>query len=363
MELRRNGGGRHPLHVKQSTADLSVADVPAGTKIAAGVAGVLGLIAIIIFAVFTYFSMPMSSPTEAKAIIVRVSQGMDTGSIGEMLEREGLIRSAKHFRWLSRLLGTDKKLQAGEYLLSTDLTLPAVLHQLQHGKVRSVRVAVPEGLHLRQIADLLEQEQLVDRERFLTVARNEELVYGTNPPIDKPVASLEGYLFPDTYLLTPSMTEEQIVRIMVDRFVEVALPLLQSQPAPLGLSLHEVVTLASIVEKEALYRHEHPTIASVFLNRLKINMPLQADPTVAYLFDEHRPRLLFADLEVASPYNTYRNRGLPPGPIASPGLSALQAVLEPEETEWLYFVARGDGTHVFTRTFNEHVREANRIRR
>lgn len=361
MELGRGGGGRHPLHAGQKCSGAP--EIPLFARLVTGVAGVLGLIALIVFGSYTYLSMPMTSEADAKAIVVVVNQGMDAGAIAATLEEQGIIRSASHFRFFNRILGTDKKLQAGEYLLTTDLTIPRILHRLQHGQVISQRVAIPEGLHLRQIANLLAERNLVDRDRFLTVAQNEALVYGSNPPFNKPVASLEGYLFPDTYLLTSSMTEEQIVRIMVDRFVEVALPVLQSRPAPAGLSLHEVVTLASIVEKEALFRREHPVIASVFLNRLRINMPLQADPTVAYLFDEHRPRLLFADLELVSPYNTYRNRGLPPGPIASPGLSALQGVLEPDETEYLYFVARGDGTHVFTRTFNEHVREANRMRR
>lgn len=308
-------------------------------------------------------TLPVSSAHDAKAVVVTVPQGMGAGAIADLLEREGIIRSSRHFRFLNRLYGADTKLQAGDYLLSTDLGLSAILERMQHGQVHSVRVAIPEGLHLRQIADILAREQLVDKDRFLTVAQDERLVYGNNSPFGKPVVSLEGYLFPDTYLLARSMTEEQIVRIMADRFAEVALPLLRLRQAPLGLTVHEVVTLASIVEKEALFRREQPTIASVFLNRLSIDMPLQADPTVAYLFDEHRPRLLFVDLEIPSPYNTYRNRGLPPGPIASPGLHALRAVLQPDETDLFYFVAKGDGTHIFTRTFNEHVRAANQMRR
>lgn len=320
--------------------------------------GLLGVPIFLLLFGFTYYqyiSLPAASARDAQPIIVSVPQDMSTRAIGRLLEEEGIIRNARHFEWLNRLLGLDKNNKAGDYLLSADMDLHTIVNRLQDGQVHAVRVMVPEGLHLRQIADLLARRDLVDRERFLAVASDERLVFGDDSPIEKPVVSLEGFLFPDTYLLSRSMTEEDIVRIMVNRFNEVITPVIEAHAAPLDMTLHEVVTLASIVEKEALYNHEHPTIASVFVNRLTIDMPLQADPTVAYLFDEHRSRLLFSDLEIESPYNTYRNRGLPPGPIASPGLSAVQAVLEPEQTDLFFFIARGDGTHIFTRTFDEHV--------
>jgi len=307
--------------------------------------------------------MPAASPGNAEAVLFAVPAGSTAADIGRALEEAGLIRSARHFELVSRLMGLDQRLQAGDYLLSADMNLLSIVRQLEAGKIYTVRVTIPEGMHLRQIADLLARHGLVDRARFLQLASDDTLVYGNNPPIDKPVRSLEGYLFPDTYLLSPAMTEEQIIRRMVSRFLEVAGPVIQSKEAPLGLSMHEVVTLASIVEAEALYQREKPIIASVFLNRLRINMPLQADPTINYLFDEHRSRILYADLEIDSPYNTYRYSGLPPGPIGSPGLSAIRAVLEPAETDYLFFVARGDGTHVFTRTFAEHVRARQRLRR
>lgn len=316
----------------------------------------LGLGALVALAVYGYMTLPLTSAADAHAAIVSVRQGMTTTDIALLLEEEGLIRDARHFRALSRLHGFESKLQAGEYLLSSDMNLATVMHTLRYGRVHTERVTIHEGLHLRQIADVLASKGLVDRERFLTLASDESLVYGDQPPIEKPHPSLEGYLFPDTYLFSPSMTEEQIIRTMVNRFIEVVMPVVEGRQAPLGMNLHEVITLASIVEKEALLKREQPIIASVFVNRLSVDMPLQADPTIAYLFDEHRPRILYADLEIPSPYNTYRNRGLPPTPIASPGVSAIEAVLEPDETDLFFFVARGDGSHIFTRTFNEHVR-------
>lgn len=332
-------------------------------RLAAWFVLLLGLGALAALAAYRYMTLPASTSRTSTALIVSIPSGMTTTEIAKLLEERQIIRDARFFSWLSRVHGIEDKLQAGDYLLRSDMNLLEVMHALRYGRVHVVRVTIPEGYHLRQIADLLAARGLVDRERFLLLAGNEALVYGDDPPIAKPHPSLEGYLFPDTYLLSPAMTEEQIIRTMVNRFVEKVVPMLEGRSAPLGMNLHEVVTLASIVEKEALYRYEEPIIASVFLNRLRIDMPLQADPTIAYLFDEHKTRILYSDLEIQSPYNTYRNRGLPPTPIASPGVSAIQAVLEPAETEWLFFVARGDGTHVFTRTFNEHVRARQQLGR
>jgi UPF0755 protein len=187
----------------------------------------------------------------------------------------------------------------------------------------------------------------------LRLARDKKLVYGDSCPIDIPVDTLEGYLFPDTYRFAIGQKEEEIIKIMVNRCLEVASPLYEGYDG--SLSFHEVITLASIVEKEAIYDRERPVIAGVFLNRLRIGMRLQADPTVRYVVNEPRSRVLYRDLEVESPYNTYRYPGLPPGPIASPGVASIRAVIEPADVDYMYFVARGDGTHYFSRTFAEHV--------
>lgn len=323
----------------------------------------LGLGALTAMAACRYMTLPAATSKQAHTVIVSIPQGMTTSDIAELLQEKGIIRDARFLYWLSRLHRVEAKLQAGYYLLSSDMDLREVMHALRDGRVHVERVTIHEGLHLRQIADVLASKGLVDRERFLLLANDESLVYGDQPPIDKPHPSLEGYLFPDTYLFSPAMTEEQIIRTMVNRFMEVVLPVVEGRQAPLGMNLHEVVTLASIVEKEAVLQHEQPIIASVFINRLSVDMPLQADPTIAYLFDEHKPRISYADLQIDSPYNTYRYRGLPPTPIASPGASAIQAVMEPAETEWLFFVARGDGTHIFSRTFREHVQARQQVGR
>jgi UPF0755 protein len=196
---------------------------------------------------------------------------------------------------------------------------------------------------------------LVDYNKFMELALDASKVFGDSPPLEIPIASLEGYLFPDTYRISYGQTEAEIIRQMVGRFSEVVLPAVEGMVGRWGLGLHEIITLASIVEREVMVDWERPLVASVFLNRLRINMPLQADPTVRYVMREDRSRVLYRDLEIDSPYNTYQNSGLPPGPIASPGLASIMAVLEPADTDYYYFVARGDGTHQFSRTFAEHV--------
>ena len=174
-------------------------------------------------------TMPLTSAADAHAAIVTIPPGMSSGDIADMLEREGLIRDARHFRLVSRLYGFESQLQAGDYLLSSDMGLLTVMETLRRGRIHAERVTIQEGLHLRQIADVLAAKGLVDRERFLMLAGDESLVYGDQPPIEKPVPSLEGYLFPDTYLFSPSMTEEQIIRTMVNRFVEVVLPVVEGR--------------------------------------------------------------------------------------------------------------------------------------
>ena len=199
----------------------------------------------------------------------------------------------------------------------------------------------------------------MNKERFLELVRDERLIYGDNGPIEKPTYDLEGYLFPDTYFFVRSQPEEEIIKRMVHRFSQVAEGILEDTPLPEGFSLHEMVTLASIIEKEVLVDREAPLVSAVFWNRLRIGMPLQSDPTVQFLMDRPR-KLYYGDLAIDSPYNTYKYRGLPPGPIASPGTVSIRAALQPSDDDYLYFVAKGDGTHAFSKTFAQHRAARNR---
>lgn len=288
--------------------------------------------------------------------LVHISPGMYARDVAELLASEGIVRDQYLFTLMLRLTRTDSQLQAGYYLLNPTMDAIEVIEQIRKGRSVTTQVTIPEGFELRQIASLLASHDLVDQERFLTLAQDASLVYGETLPLQLPIATLEGYLFPDTYRFVKGQSEEEIIRQMVARFLQVVPGAVEEQLADNDFTLHELVTLASIVEREIMVDRERAKVAAVYLNRLAINMPLQADPTVRYVMTEDRSRVLYRDLEIESPYNTYRNRGLPPGPIASPGLASILAVLNPAEVDYLFFVSRRDGTHVFTRTFNEHVR-------
>lgn len=290
--------------------------------------------------------------------IVTIQTGMTGTDIGNLLEENGIVSNKTLFTLMLYLTKTDDKLQAGEYLLNPVMSVYDIINKLETGISITQRVTIPEGYDLKQIAARLGNQDLVDEERFLKLALDAELVYGdqlTELGFDLPIKSLEGYLFPDTYHFAKEQTEEAIIRQMVARFVDHVIPQVDLTLMDHRFSLHELVTLASIVEKEVIMNFERPIVAAVYLNRLDINMRLQADPTVRYVMTEDRDRVLYRDLEIESPYNTYRNSGLPPGPIASPGLRSILAVLEPADVDYFYFVSRRDGTHQFSRTFEEHV--------
>lgn len=319
-----------------------------GRLLCVALVGVLGLAVLASWAV-----LPPKSAKLAAATIIHVSPGYTSSDIGELLQEAKIIRSKKAFVLASQILGLDERLQAGDYRLSPGMDLLQVIGQLEAGRVTTVRVTIPEGLTTQAIARRLAAAGLVDEERFLELVQDDRLIYGDNGPIQKPTPSLEGYLFPDTYFFVRNQPEEEIIKRMVHRFTQVAGQVTAESPVPEGFSLHEIVTLASIIEKEVMVTREAPLVSAVFWNRLKIGMPLQSDPTVHFVMDAPR-KLYYSDLAMDSPYNTYRYRGLPPGPIASPGAAALVAALEPSDVDYLYFVAKGDGTHAFSRTFAQH---------
>lgn len=304
-----------------------------------------------------YLALPAGTRRSGEKY-VRVAAGAGARTIGKTLTEEGIIRSATQFVVWTRVLRAEGQLQAGEYKLHAGMMPAQVVWRIKTGQVASMGITIPEGYSLAQIAEVLAVADLVDKEEFLAVVSDATALYAEweDPcsPVRPPTGSLEGYLFPDTYRIAPGTSPSAIARLMVNRMCEKVLPLLQEQSPPLDLDLHGLLTLASIVEKEAKVPEERPLIAGVFINRLKRGMPLQADPTVKYVLSPAPVRLSLEDIEVDSPYNTYRYPGLPPGPIASPGLDSVRAVLESADTEYLYFVARGDGTHVFSRTFREH---------
>ena len=276
--------------------------------------------------------------------------------VAEQLRAERIIAHATGFKILGRLLGVGNHLQAGTYSIAPSDTTFSILRKIASGKVTadSFTIVIPEGFSVYKIRKLLENQGIAtDTWEF-----NRALVKQFPFLKEVPDGSLDGYLFPDTYQVARSEPAAALLTRMLSRFQSLVLPVVQ--PALTGkkrrprFTLHEILTLASIVEKEAATPSERPVIASVYLNRLRIGMPLQADPTVKYVLEQPHPKVSLDDLNVRSPYNTYRHAGLPPGPICNPGLPSIRAVLTPAHTDYFYFVAKGDGTHVFSKTLQEH---------
>jgi UPF0755 protein len=296
---------------------------------------------------------------DAGEVVFRVEPGASLGSIARQLEAAGLVRHARTLAWTARLLGQGGALRSGEYALSAAQSPIAILSRLASGRTITYRVVVPEGFTAEQIGARLEAAGLAEAAAFAAAVRDPELIAS----LGIQAASLEGYLFPETYLLPRGLPPEEVVRVMVGHFLEVwreIEPLAVAQ----GLSQHEVVTLASIVEKETGVPQERELVAAVFRNRLLRRMRLESDPTVIYGIQGFDGNLRRKDLEnEQNPYNTYRIPALPPGPIASPGEASLRAVLTPASSNYLYFVARNDGTHVFSSTFREHARAVERFQK
>jgi UPF0755 protein len=295
----------------------------------------------------------------ARTVSFEVQPGDSLGRVADALEAEGIIRNAKLTRWLARIEELSSQLKVGEYELSAAQSTKEILETLAKGRVLTHAVVIPEGKRASEIAGLLADAGLADSEAFLDVVFDPEIA----SRLGVEGSSLEGYLFPDTYRFARNLPPERIARAMVQEFLRVyaGLPTATHER---DLSMREQVTLASIVEKETGASQERPLIAAVFLNRLKRGMRLETDPTVIYgieNFDGNLRRVHLQDRN--NIYNTYRIRGLPPGPIASPGREALRAVREPADTPFLYFVSRNDGTHTFSKTYAEHERAVDRFQR
>ena len=292
-------------------------------------------------------------------VVFEVPPGARLGAVADELARAGVIRSALSFQLLARVTGRGDSLRAGEYALSASLPADQVLERLASGAVMTHRVVLPEGLTLRETAARFEAAGLVSAAEFIAVATDPSLplrlgVDGT---------TLEGYLFPETYDLAKGLAPREIVRLMVEQFLTVWRRI-EPRAVEKGLSMREVVVLASLVEKETGADAERPLVAAVFLNRLARGMRLETDPAVIYGISDFDGNLRRAHLDdERNPYNTYRFAGLPPGPIANPGEASLHAVVEPADAEYLFFVARKDGTHQFSRSYDEHARAVERYQR
>jgi UPF0755 protein len=286
---------------------------------------------------------------------VEIPQGAGPASMGRRLEAAGVVRSAAAFRLAVWARGAGQRLQAGEYRFDAPLSPAAVVDKIARGEVYLQTLTFREGLTVRQMAELYESKGFGPAAEFVAAAQDPSSMTDLDPA----APDLEGYLFPDTYALPRSVTAGQLVARMVAGFKKALTPQIREQAAARGLSIRELVTLASLVEKETARGEERPVVAAVYTNRLRIGMGLQCDPTVIYALERaglYTGNLTRENLRFDSPYNTYRYAGLPPGPIAAPGQASLAAAANPADAPYLYFVSRNDGSHVFATTLDEHNR-------
>ncbi|HZT75448.1 MAG TPA: endolytic transglycosylase MltG [Vicinamibacterales bacterium] len=291
---------------------------------------------------------------------VEIPPGAGSRTIGDRLVQGGVVRDHLTFRIALWLTGQGRRLKAGEYRFDHPMTPAEVIDKIARGDVFVIHVTFPEGLTSFEMAKIFESHGLGSAASFIAAASDASPVRA----IDPEAKTLEGYLFPETYAVPRRTDASKLVRLMVAQFEHAWTPELRAAAAARHLTPHDAVTLASIVEKETAQPAERPTVAAVYENRLRIGMPLQCDPTVIYALERagtYDGNIHKADLSIDSPYNTYKHPGLPPGPIASPGRASLDAAVHPADADYLYFVSRNDGTHVFSRTLDEHNRNVQRF--
>jgi len=299
---------------------------------------------------FISYALLFSPQTPTKPVQLQIQPGSGLNKVASDLQASGVIRSALGVKLLARWNHQSGKIQAGRYQFKHPATPGEILNRLVQGDVEKVSLTIPEGFTLQQIIARIAEKGFGHKEQLLKLASDVDFIQS----LGISAKSLEGYLFPETYLFAPGIDEKTLLTMLVSQFHSHADSKLKNDAKKIGLNLHQWVTLASIIEKETGIVAEMPVISSVFHNRLKRNIPLQTDPTVIYGIKDFDGNITRKHLKTSTPYNTYLIRGLPPGPIASPGLAALEAAVHPATTKLLYFVARGDGGHQFSKTLKEH---------
>ncbi len=288
--------------------------------------------------------------------LIMIKEGMTTADIATLLHEKKLVKDPEAFRMEARFKNLADKLQAGPYQIEGGLSNSQIVDVMVKGHIKQIRFTVPEGFTVVKTAKKLEAEGLGKADKFIAVAKDYApyaYMQTDNPNV---LFKAEGFIFPATYDFPVGISEEEMLKIMVEQFDK---KMQESGVAKTvqekNLNMRDVVNMAAMVEMEAVFPEEQPRIAGVFLKRVAIGMPIQSDTTIQYILGAQKEIITFADTEIQNPYNTYQNMGLPPGPIASPGLKAIQAVLAPEDNEYLYFVAEKDGHHRFTKTYEEHL--------
>lgn len=303
------------------------------------------------YRLYRFSVTPMSA--DGTPVLITISPGQGLSATANLLIKNELVSSLARFKILAAVTGKEKKIKAGEYQVSAAMSPGDILDTLVNGRVYLHKVTIPEGYNLFQIAHVLDEAGLCREGEFVQAATDPVRV--RKMAIAEPAETFEGYLFPDTYSFPRGVTPDTVIRTMVERLRSVYKREWYERANTLGFTQHEVMTLASIIEKETGIADERPLISSVFHNRLNKNMRLETDPTVIYGIKDFDGNLTREHLRTNTPYNTYRHRGLPPGPIANPGLKSIEAALFPADSPYLYFVARKDNTHQFSTNIKDHI--------
>ena len=325
---------------------LDVKQFNPGIKTVGSIAGIIIASILAFYLLVIYW--PQSNPYER--VEINIPKGVTLSQIGNILKEESIISNKRTFTMAVKSLGHEKNIPAGRYVLHNALNNRAIINQLVYGVPSLKSITVLEGWTIYQIANELEKELNISKKTFLRLCNDQRVIKLFNLEGN----SLEGYLFPDTYTFAEGVDPYLVLTRMVNEFINNITKSMEVQAQEMNMSLLEVITLASIIEGEAIYDSERAIISAVYHNRLKKGMKLQADPTIQYIIDDGPRRLLNDDLKIESKYNTYLYKGLPPGPINSPGKESIIAALYPGVNEYLYFVARGDGYHTFSTNEKDH---------
>ncbi|MCF7809477.1 endolytic transglycosylase MltG [bacterium] len=316
--------------------------------------------ALVIIIILSFIAMwlhrVLNKPMEFEGssnIEVVIEKGMNLSQVSSILQEKGLIKSRSDFRWAAWLMQAESKIQPGRFLLPMGVSNSDIIRFLLKPGILTRDVTIPEGLTVRQIAGIFKHELQIDSVEFISLCEDSAFAVG----LGLNAGGLEGYLFPDTYNFYMSSSSSEIISRMVDHFFNVFNDSLQNKATKVGLNLHKAVILASIIQGEVMIAEEAPLVSAVYHNRLKRGIALGADPTIQYILKDGPRRLLNKDLEIDSPYNTYKRRGLPPGPVNNPGTVALKAAVNPADVKYIYFVAKGDGSHSFNTSHEGHQRD------
>lgn len=323
------------------------------------VIGIVSVILAILIGAFVAFQIGPYDKKNKKEIVVDIPSGSSVSSISNILYENKLIKNKILFKTVTKLSGDAEKIKAGKYLINQTYSNKDILELLISGKIYNdgIKITIPEGSTSMEIIDTLVSKKLGNKDKYKELINNPSKFYDKYTFLNsEDIVSLEGFLYPDTYYFQEDDSEEKIILTMLSRFSKEYTESLEKRRKEMNLTLQQIVNLASIIEKEAVLDKDRPIIASVFYNRLDIDMKLQSDATIQYIFEERKKIVTYKDLEINSPYNTYVYKGLPPTPISNPGIKSIKAALYPEDTEYLYFVATMDGGNNYSTNYDEHLK-------